>query len=142
MKKLFLVLAVVVAAGFLFALTLGPRPDNVPASSTTTIEEKKASPSSQENRKSLPEVVTLFQKGDGESDLALFVASELEKQAGQVARFKNIDVARDPEVAAFYGVNSIPSVIIKTAGGRVLIKHEGYMDSDAILNALRAAGKN
>lgn len=143
MKKLAIVLVIVAVAALLFALTLGPKPAKPsPSIPNKTEAEITTTSPSQEAARRLPEVITLFQKGDGESDLALFVAAEMEKDSSSIARFKKIDVANDPEVAAFYGVNSIPAVIIKAASGRVLVKHEGYMDKDAILDALKIAGKS
>jgi thioredoxin-related protein len=66
----------------------------------------------------------------------------MEKEPSHLARFRKIDVANDPEVAEFYGVNSIPAIIIKAANGRIIVKHEGYLDKESILNALRVAAKN
>ena len=91
---------------------------------------------------SLPKVVTLYQKGEGESDLAVFVSRELARNLRGRASFRLINVEDEPQLAEFYGVSEIPSVVVLTPGGAIQAKHEGYWDKTAIVAALRTLGVN
>ena len=44
----------------------------------------------------LPRIITLYQKGDGESDLAVFVANELSSSKKVSAQFRSINVLDEP----------------------------------------------
>ncbi|MBU1867135.1 MAG: hypothetical protein KKD13_01505, partial [Candidatus Margulisbacteria bacterium] len=76
----------------------------------------------------LPKVLTLYQKGEGESDLAAFVSSELAKEGKQLATFRSINVTEDPQAAVYYGVTEHPTIIILRPNGSLFLKHEGYLE--------------
>lgn len=90
----------------------------------------------------LPKVITLYQKGDGESDLAAFVSAELTKKYQRLAAFKLINVLDEPQMAEYYGVSSQPAVIFQLPSGRIFSKHEGYLSKQKILSTLKAMAKS
>ncbi len=92
----------------------------------------------QEAVKATPKVITLYQKGEGESDLAVFVAKELAKQARGLAVFNMIDTSDEPQMLEYYGVSSVPAVIFITPAGKVYKVHEGYLEKAAILATLKS----
>lgn len=124
--------AVLVIAGLLY---LAFRPAAVPAIKTAATV---ASPEA----KALPHVVTLYQKGEGESDLAVFVSNELARELKGKALFRLVNVEDDPQMAEFFGVTAIPSVVIQTASGKLYSKHEGYMEKAAIVAAVKKLEKD
>jgi thioredoxin-like negative regulator of GroEL len=135
MKKINLPVAVLLAAALLAAGALlwsslqpakqAPLP---PPPSSVTREAVKA----------LPKVITLYRKGEGESDLAVYVAKELAAKNRGLANFSNIDTSDEPQMLEFYGVNSVPTIIFIAPTGKVVRKHEGYLDQGAILQLLRS----
>ena len=90
----------------------------------------------------LPRVITLFQKGDGESDLAVFVANELAGSKKISAVFRSINVGDEPQMADFYGVSNMPAVIFIHANGKMYKKFEGYLDKAKIMAVLSSMDKN
>ncbi len=90
----------------------------------------------------LPRVVTVYQKGEGESDLAAFVARELAREKGGLASFRLINLADEPQMAEFYGVNNAPAVIFISSAGKIFRKFEGYIDKTRILAVLSSMDKN
>lgn len=90
----------------------------------------------------LPKVITLYQKGDGESDLAAFVAKELSQKCRAMASFRLINVLDEPQMAEYFGVSSQPAVIFLLPSGRVYTKHEGYLDQKKIISILLAMQKS
>lgn len=95
-------------------------------------------PTGTQEAKVLPKVITLYQKGEGESDLAVYVAKELAARNRGLANFSNIDTSDEPQMLEFYGVSSVPAVIFITPAGKVYKKHEGYLDKDAILSVIKS----
>jgi len=91
-----------------------------------------------EASRALPKIITLYQKGEGESDLAVYVARELAGQARGLAAFSNIDTSDEPQMLEYYGVSSVPAIIFLSPAGKVVQKHEGYLDKAAILKVLRS----
>jgi thiol-disulfide isomerase/thioredoxin len=89
----------------------------------------------------LPKVITLYQKGEGESDLAAFVSKELSGAAKIQAVFRAINVQDEPQMAEFYGVSNIPAIVFLLPSGKVYKKIEGYMDKRKILGVLAAMNK-
>ncbi|MFA6170077.1 MAG: thioredoxin family protein [Candidatus Margulisiibacteriota bacterium] len=88
----------------------------------------------------LPKVLTLYQKGEGESDLAAFVSSELAKEARNVAFFRAINVTEDPQAAVYYGVTEHPTIVILRPNGSIFLKYEGYLDKAKLKSfAVKAA---
>lgn len=83
-------------------------------------------------------VITLYQKGEGESDLAAFVASELAAKNSGLAKFKVINTLDDPQIMDFYGVTSVPAIVFLSPSGKVARKHEGYLDKALIVNILKS----
>lgn len=92
----------------------------------------------QEAVRALPKVITLYQKGEGESDLAVYVEKELAAKNRGLANFSSIDTSDEPQMLEFYGVSSVPAVIFITPTGKVYKKHEGYLDQGAILSILKS----
>jgi hypothetical protein len=88
--------------------------------------------------RALPKVITLYQKGEGESDLAVYVVKELAARNRGLVNFSSIDTSDEPQMLEFYGVSSVPAVIFMTSAGKVYLKHEGYLDKEAILKILRS----
>jgi hypothetical protein len=90
----------------------------------------------------LPKVVTLYQKGESESDLAVFVSNELSRELSGKASFRLVNIADEPQMAEFYGVDETPAVIILTPAGAVQAKHEGYWEKASIVAVLKTLGTN
>ena len=86
----------------------------------------------------LPRVITLYQKGEGESDLAVFVSDELAAKNKGLAQFSTIDTLNEPQMTEYYGVTSVPTVVFLTPSGRIFARHEGYLDQAGILRTLRS----
>ncbi len=97
---------------------------------------------SPEATSSLPRVITLYQKGDGESDLAAFVAQELAGSKKVPAIFRSINVLDEPQMVEFYGVSNTPAVIFLRANGKLFKKYEGYLDKARIIAVLSSMDKN
>lgn len=134
MKKYWVVILAVVAVAVLVSLYLALRP----AAPPPAVKLAGATPeASAVKAVSLPKVVTLYQKGESESDLAIFVSRELAREWRGRASFRLINVEDEPQMAEFYGVSEIPSVVVLTPAGAIQAKHEGYWDKAAILAVLK-----
>jgi hypothetical protein len=131
---LVVVLAVLLAVGVYFL-----RAAQAPAPVQPAQEAKPVA--TVEARVVLPKVLTLYQPEDGESDLAVFVSNELNKEAREKASFRLINVEAEPQLAELYGVSDTPAVVFLTGSGRLFRKHEGYLDKQEIL-AIVAQIKN
>jgi len=83
-------------------------------------------------------VLTLFQKGDGEFDLAAYVSRGLAWELKGIAIFQSIDVSGDAQIADYYEISSFPAVIFLSPAGKVLSKHEGYLSKEDILSTLKS----
>jgi hypothetical protein len=90
----------------------------------------------------LPKVVTLYQKGEGESDLAAFVSRELARDKSGLASFRLVNIMDEPQMAEFYGVNNTPAVIFISSAGKIFRKFEGYIDKTRILAVLSSMDKD
>ena len=134
MKKNLLLLLAVLAVVIVGLLYLALRPAAPPPEVKLAVATPEATAV---KPVALPKVVTLYQKGERESDLAIFVSRELARELRGRASFRLINVEDEPQMAEFYGVSEIPSVIILTPGGAVRAKHEGYWDKAAIVSALK-----
>ena len=88
--------------------------------------------------RALPRVITLYQKGEGESDLAVFVSNELAAKNKGLAKFSTIDTLNEPQMTEYYGVTAVPTVVFLTPSGRIYARHEGYLDQAGILRTLRS----
>jgi len=102
---------------------------------------KLVTPEAVPEKKLLPKVITLYQKGEGESDLAAFVSKELSKQKG-IAVFRTVNVLDEPQMASYFGVSSVPTIVFILPSGKIYKKHEGYLDKGQILKALTFMGKD
>lgn len=129
-----LLIIVVAALAWLLRPDYSSPPTNQPIVVPSTI--KAAAPTEKPRR--LPQVITLYQKGEGESDLALFVAKELEKKFGQLATYRNVDTREDDQLAEYYGVSEMPAIIILNAAGKAVRIHEGYLAQEEILKTLKS----
>ena len=90
----------------------------------------------------LPRVITLYQKGEGESDLAVFVSHELAVKNKGLAEFSTIDTLNEPQMTEYYGISAVPALVFLTPEGKIFARHEGYLDQAGILRTLRSlAGK-
>jgi hypothetical protein len=88
--------------------------------------------------RALPRVITLYQKGEGESDLAFFVSNELAVKQKGLAQFSTIDTLNEPQMTEYYGITSVPTVVFLNPEGRIFARHEGYLDQAGILRTLRS----
>ena len=139
MKKNFFLLLAVLAVVIIGALYLFLRP----AAQPPAVKLAGVSPEAAAAKSAvLPKVITLYQKGESESDLAIFVSRELARELRGRAAFRLINVEDEPQLAEFYGVSEIPSVVILTPGGAIQAKHEGYWDKSAIIAVISKLGVN
>jgi len=68
------------------------------------------------------------------------ILAELEVEyAGRMA-VQFIDVWKDPDAAAPYGIHMIPTQIFYGADGKELARHQGFMGKDEILAQWKAVG--
>ena len=121
------VILLVLIAGGLYQAVIKPRqkPVNVPPGGAAMKLPKP-----------LPTVILLYQKGEGESDLAVFVADELSTKNNDLANFKSVNTLDEPQMTEFYGVNSVPALIFLTPSGKIFNKHEGYLNKNAIIKII------
>ncbi len=131
----FLILAILALLLALFALLyftrVGMAPTTKPAPGTATVEVT-----------ALPKVITLYQKGEGESDLAAFVSKELARGLRTMAIFRAINVLDEPQMADFFSVSSMPSIIFLKPNGRMYKAHAGYLDKGQIVAVLKEMPQN
>jgi hypothetical protein len=135
MKNVLLVIgALIVVILLAFALMHGSTPEKkLPPPPAATPEAKAIV---------LPKVITLYQKGEGESDLAACVARELARDKGSLASFRLINIMDEPQMVDFYGVNNTPAVIFISSAGKIFRKFEGYVDKTRILAVLSSMDKD
>jgi len=124
-----ILLAALLVVGTLMVARKAPS-GNAPASTALPIPEAEKGP--------LPKVITLYQKGEGESELAAFVAKELSRELKDQAVSRAINVLAEPQMAEFYGVSTTPAVIILSPAGQILFKHEGYLDKAEIIKRINS----
>lgn len=125
-----IIAALLIVAGIvLISLRGAPAPSKKVTGETVTGEVK-----------ALPKVITLYQKGEGESDLAAFVARELAKGSKSLANFGAVNVLDEPQMAGFFGVSSMPAIIFVRPNGKVYRKYSGYLDKSKIVAVLRTMG--
>ncbi|MCU0640961.1 MAG: hypothetical protein MUC35_02600 [Candidatus Margulisbacteria bacterium] len=135
--QLFLIVAVIaVLLGLAFwYVRAGSQPvETVPAQGTPEATAVKPAP--------LPKVITLFRKGDSESDLAIYVSRELSRELKDKVAIRLINIDDEPQMAEYYGVTEFPAVVILTPGGAVRAKHDGYWDKAEILGVLKTISAN
>jgi hypothetical protein len=121
---------ILIAGGLWLAINRNAVPGKLPPK-PTAVGEKAA----------LPRVITLYQKGEGESDLAVFVANELAAKNKGLAEFSTIDTLNEPQMTEYYGITAVPTVVFLTPSGRIYARHEGYLDQAGILRMLRSMAK-
>jgi thioredoxin-like negative regulator of GroEL len=56
------------------------------------------------------------------------------------AVFRSIEVEKEPDLARAYRYQSLPLTVIMTPSGKVVYRHEGYVDEEVLLEKLKAAG--
>ncbi|MBU1567563.1 MAG: thioredoxin family protein [Proteobacteria bacterium] len=64
----------------------------------------------------------------------------LEEEYQDRAAIVFIDVWENPEAARKYGIKVIPTQIFYDAGGKEILRHEGFMGRDAIIAELTKLG--
>ena len=134
----FLLALAVVVLGLLFIVPKLTAPPPPPPPTETTL--LKATEEARPAKRTLPSVINLYRRGDGESDLASYEINRLAAKLGGKAVFQNIDVDSEPEKATFYNVSSVPTVVIFSPSGRTVLRNEGYVEEDVILKKLKQAG--
>ena len=100
---------------------------------TPAVQPAKSAAPKVASSKPLPRVVTLYQKGEGESDLAFFVSRELAAKNVVLANFSAVNVLDDPQLVEYYGVETTPALIFLLPSGKLYKKHEGYLDKQRIM---------
>jgi hypothetical protein len=128
-------LAVIALAGGLYLILrlLAPVPISVepaPLSRLLAGQEKKV----------VPMVTSLVKSGERESDLSFSLMQRLAETYRGRAVFRSIDVEKEPDMARAYQYQSLPLTVIMAPSGKVVYRHEGYVDEEVILEKLKAAG--
>lgn len=113
-----------------FSLLASPQVAPSPPPLPTDLAEKRI----------VPTLVNLIKEGERESSLSLALIARLEDKYKGRAVFRNIDVEDEPEMARVYNVRSLPTIIIMNPTGRIIYRHEGYVDEEIIIDKLKAAG--
>ena len=103
---------------------------------------KVVTPEAVSEKKLLPKVITLYQKGEGESDLAAFVSKELSSKQKGIAVFRTVNVLDEPQMAGYFGVSSAPTIVFIMPSGKIYKKYEGYLDKGRILQIIRSMQKS
>ena len=138
MKKFFILMLVMIAVLFAGALIFIPKGAPPATSTTTTLDlAVTVTPEARPAQK----VITLFQKGEGESDLSAYVARGLSAELKGRVVFTIVDVQEEPQIAEYYNVDSVPTLIFISPTGKIFHRHEGYLSKDAILKILSSAGR-
>jgi len=135
MKKNNVWLILVVVVLVLFALWLALFKERV---STPKILPPAPQASPEAKSILLPKVITLYQKGEGESDLAAFVAREMAAKFKDKASFRVINVQDEPQISGYYGVTTVPAIVFLLPSGKLFKVFEGYLDKDKILGVLNS----
>ena len=138
MRRVFYAIIILVAAMLVIGTFMATRKTPPPTAPAST---EIASPEAIE-KGPLPKILTLYQKGEGESELAAFVARELSRELKGVAVSKAINVLAEPQMAEFFGVSITPAVIFLSSSGKVLYKHEGYLDKAEIISRIKSLNKS
>jgi hypothetical protein len=135
MKKSHVWLILVVVVFVLFALWLVLFKERV---STPKILPPPPQASPEAKSSLLPKVITLYQKGEGESDLAAFVAREMAAEFKDKAKFRAINVLDEPQMSDYFGVTTVPAIVFLLPSGKLFKVFEGYLDKNKILSVLNS----
>jgi len=129
------VIAGLVVAGLLFCFS---GIVSAPSLTTTTLPTFKAAP---EPAAPKIKVLTLYQKGERFSNLAVGVSSALGKKFQDLAIFQSINLLEEPQLAGFYDISSAPAVVFVSPGGKVLYTHEGFLAKEEIIRKISELSK-
>ena len=68
------------------------------------------------------------------------ILEEIKKEYGGILDVKVIDVRKNPDASAKYGIRLIPTQIFYDASGKELTRHEGFMGKKDILETFKRFG--
>ena len=68
------------------------------------------------------------------------ILEEIKKEYGGILDVKVIDVWKNPDASAKYGIRLIPTQIFYDASGKELTRHEGFMGKKDILETFKRFG--
>lgn len=88
----------------------------------------------------VPKLLLLYNPGDGESDLTAHMVDQLILRTKDRLAAQKVDLQKEPEAAEYYNVQSIPTIIIISTGGKTVFRREGYIEPQLLVNQLLAAG--
>ncbi|HVN67004.1 MAG TPA: hypothetical protein VMT55_01425 [Candidatus Sulfotelmatobacter sp.] len=58
------------------------------------------------------------------------------------AELQSINIADEPELTSFYGISSFPAVVVLSAAGKIVYKHEGDLVNKEIIKRVAALHKS
>ncbi len=93
-----------------------------------------------QEKKVVPTVISLVKAGERESDLSFSLMSRLAVAYRGRAVFRSVEVEKEPDIARAYNYQILPLTVIMAPGGKVVYRHEGYVDEEVIVEKLKAAG--
>jgi thioredoxin 1 len=103
-------------------------------SGRTTDARPTASPTkSQAAEAGLPRLVDLGASTCIPCKMMVPVLEELKAEYAGQLRVEFVDVRENPDAAADYGIQLIPTQIFQDASGKELFRHEGFMSKEDIL---------
>lgn len=122
-------------------IIMAPTTTVASTSSTTSLMPPPAMAAESGSKKEaigpLIKVVTLYQKGEGESDLAAYASRGMAYELKREAIFSQVNTLDEPQAAVFYGVIEHPTVVFLSASGKVLSKHQGYLEKAEVVALLK-----
>jgi len=68
------------------------------------------------------------------------ILEEIKKEYGGILDVKVIDVRKNPDASAKYGIRLIPTQIFYDASGKELTRHEGFFGKEDILGTFKRFG--
>lgn len=141
-KNLAIVAAVIAAVGLVFALKHNqPRPSEpAPASTARSVEAATGDPASAPVPATMPRLLELGADKCIPCKMMAPILDELRQEYAGQLQVDFIDVWKDENAGAQYGVRVIPLQIFFDAAGKELFRHEGFFAKADILAKWKELG--
>ena len=138
--KIFIALAVVVAAAAAFVLKTNKPATNSDAPNSIVSAETNQSQSTPVVAAKLPRLLDLGADKCVPCRMMFPVLDDLKKEYAGRLNVGFIDVWKIPDAAKAYGVTVIPTQIFYDADGKELFRHEGFFAKEEILSKWKELG--
>lgn len=141
-KNIAIVVAVVVAAGIVFALkhNQAKPSESAPAAATAAIQTSPEAGTASPATAALPRLVDLGADKCIPCKMMAPILEELKTAYAGQFEVEFIDVWKNPDAGTPYGIRSIPTQIFIDASGKELFRHEGFFPKEDILSKWKELG--